>query len=324
MTLTGEPGQTYDGNLMLLHWNGRFGNRMFTYAFLRHYAERFNLRLLLPSKWEGNHLFQNQTEEIIEDNELRLYLNQSTPPYDNLDARWAALQRYCQQSGEHYDYMNPDLPEHYGMKNVCIDSLCCYSPHIFANYSREKMINEYFPFSEDVKQSDLYKRMEDEQGKYVVAHLRRDDIVDPKNVSNRGYSVLSKESYIKAFKKYGYDPEKVVWVTDDRTGKYGIKPVQNAGGWRYPEGAEKVPEIFFTWFPDFLKLMFAKAIFRANSSFSWWAAFFNKGEVYSPRLHKRELFHEVRREIDVEFEAGNHPHWICVQGRDKCDDIIIR
>ncbi len=309
--------------ILLLHWNGRFGNRMFTYAFLRHYAEEFNLKILLPSEWEGSVLFKNQPHEIIQDDELRLYLNQTVQPLDNIDARMAAMEKYSQRTGEKYQYMNPDWPSDYGKINVCIDSLCCYSPHIFEKYSRKKMIEDYFVFSDEVKNSDLYKRMEDNQGKYVVAHLRRDDIVDAKNYSNKGYSVLSKASYIKAFRQFGYDPEKIIWVTDDRSGRYGIKPACNPGGWNYPEGAEKIPDIFFSWLPDFLQLIFAKAVFRANSSFSWWAAFFNRGKVYSPRLHKRELYHQTFRAIDVEFEEGNHPHWISIKGKEPCDDIII-
>jgi hypothetical protein len=313
----------HNGNLMLLHWNGRFGNRMFTYAFLRHYAEAFNLKILLPSEWEGSVLFGDQVHEIIGDEELRLYLNQTMFPYDNLDARLSAVENYGRRTGEKYRYMNPDLPADYGLINVCIDSLCCYSSHIFEKYSREKMIDEYFTFSEALVRSDLYRRMEDRQGTYVAAHLRRDDIANASNHTNKGYSVLSRASYIRAFKKFGYDPDKVIWVTDDRTGKYGIPAATDPRGWRYPEGSERISGIFYSWLPDFLKLMFAGALFRANSSFSWWAGFFSRGSVFAPRLHKRQLYHQTLCAIDVEFEAGNHPHWICVQGLDPCDDIFI-
>ncbi len=310
--------------IVLMHWNGRFGNRMFTYAFLRHYAETFGLEVWLPSHWEGDVLFENRVHRIIDDDELRLYLNQSIPPFDHIDARMAAVHRFNQRTGDQIEYMNPDNPDEYGRVNVCIDSLCCFHPHIFGKYSAERMRETYFRFSEQVRQSDLYRRLEDRQGTYTVAHLRRDDIADAKNHTNQGYSVLSRASYEKAFRKYGYDPKTIEWVTDDKTGSLGIPSRRYPDHWSYPVGATPVPEVFFSWFPDFLKLMFAKAVFRANSSFSWWACFLGNARVYSPRLHTRVLFHETGRELDVEFEEGNHPHWLCVQGQDQCDDILIR
>ena len=132
--------------IVLLHWNGRFGNRMFTYAFLRHYAEVFKLNIWLPSTWEGNVLYQNSDFKIIEDDELRLYLNQTSKELDNLDARLAAVHRYNVKTGDDIVYMNPDLIGEYGKINVCLDSLCCYHPYIFEKYSKSKMLNEYFKF----------------------------------------------------------------------------------------------------------------------------------------------------------------------------------
>jgi hypothetical protein len=310
--------------ILLLHWNGRFGNRMFTHAFLRHYAEEFKLSVWLPSKWEGDILFGNKSHQIIPDDELRLYLNQTIKELDNIDARMNAIYNYNNRTGDKVVYLNPDYPDEYGKINVCIDSLCCYHPSIFTRYSREKMLNDYFPFSEEVRNSDLFKRMEDRQGTYHIAHLRRDDIANVKNTTNLGYSVISRESYEKAFRKYGYDPKTIEWVTDDKTGISGISSLKVHEYWSYPEGSHREKDIFFSWFPDFLKLMFAKTIFRANSSFSWWAAFLSNADVYSPRLHTRLLFYQTGKELDVEFEAGNHPHWMCVKGVDPCDDIVIK
>jgi hypothetical protein len=310
--------------IVLLHWNGRFGNRMFTYVFLRHYAEKFKLDIWVPSNWEGDVLFEDTGCKIIDDDELRLYLNQTIPELDSLDARLAAINRYNQKNGDNISYMNPDDPGQFGRINVCIDSLACYHDSIFRHYSRDKILNNYCRFSDSITGSELYKRMQARQGTYHIAHLRRDDIVNPEITSNQGYSVISRQSYEKAFVKYGYDPETVEWVTDDKTGNWGIIYPKYEDNWRYPEGSQHYQEIIFSWFPDFLKLMFAKTIFRANSSFSWWASFLSNAKVYSPRLHTRVLFHQTGQETDFEFEEGNHPHWLCIYGQDQCDDIIIK
>ena len=65
-----------------------------------------------------------------------------------------------------------------------------------------------------------------------------------------------------------------------------------------------------SWLPDFLKLIFARRIFRANSAFSVWAAWLSDAEVISPWLHE----YAPSREIDVKFVRGNHPHWMSVKG----------
>lgn len=309
--------------IILLHWNGRFGNRMFTYAFLRHYADEFGMPAWLPSGWEGELLFAKSKLPIIDDDTLRLHLNQTHPDFDTLPARLAAIRQYNLEHADDIRFINPDNSADYGNLNCCIDSLCCYHPSIFSRYSRQKMLTDYFCFSDLVKRSDLYKRMEDEQGKFVVAHLRRDDIADPRNNTNRGYSVVSKASYQQAFEQYGYDPATVRWVTDDRSGSWGITAPVLPDNWTYPTGSQYYPQVIFSWLPDFLRMVFAKALFRANSSFSWWAGFFCGGQVYAPRLLARKLFHETQEELLVDFEQGNHPHWICVKGVDGCDDITI-
>ena len=310
--------------IILLHWNGRFGNRMFTYVFLKHYAEKFNLDIWVPSKWEGDYLFDHPGHQIIPDAELRLYLNQTMPELDNLDARMNAIYRYNQRTGDNVIYMNPDEPGDYGKVNVCIDSLCSYHSSIFTRYSRDKILNEYCRFSPALKASPLFRKMEAQKGSYIIAHLRRDDIANAQNVSNQGYSLISLNSYEKAFEKYGYQFADVNWVTDDRTGQWGVQSVRYEDYWSYPEGSMYYDDVVFSWFEDFLKLMFARVIFRANSSFSWWAAFLSSAIVYAPRLDKRILFHESLTETDFDFEEGNHPHWLCITGRDQCDDIHIR
>ena len=82
--------------------------------------------------------------------------------------------------------------------------------------------------------------------------------------------------------------------------------------WRYPTGSEVLPGVLFDWLEDFLRLYFARTIFRANSSFSWWAAFLSPAaRVFSPVVDKRHIYGvDGLEEIDVEFVEGNHPHWM--------------
>jgi len=311
--------------IMMVHWNGRFGNRMFSFAFGRLCAEKFNMRFLIPSEWEGSLLFKHQGCEVIGDDVLRLNLNQSTPEMDNLAFRKTAIKDYGQRTGNELMFINPDEPGSFGRVNVFFDSLCVNSSHIFSAYNRRQMLG-WFEWSDEVKSLDIYKRLEDKQGTYDIAHLRRDDISNPDyNRRNfQAYSVISKESYVKAFRDFGFNPDKVEWSTDDNTGRW-IKTAGSGsiGGWHYPVGSQRIPDVLFDWLPDFLRLYFARTIFRSNSSFSWWAAFLSPhAEVFSPILEERKIYFGPEDEIHCRFVKGNHPHWLNLSS-DSCPEIHI-
>ena len=84
------------------------------------------------------------------------------------------------------------------------------------------------------------------------------------------------------------------------------------GGWTYPTGSEYLPGVIFDWLDDFLKLYFARTIFRANSSFSWWAAMLSPtAKVFSPVIDTNHIYGvDGTEEITVDFVEGNHPHWL--------------
>ena len=65
----------------------------------------------------------------------------------------------------------------------------------------KKKILKWLEFTDEVKNLDIYKRLEDKQGTYDIAHLRRDDISNANYNKNnpQAYSVVSKQSYLKAF-----------------------------------------------------------------------------------------------------------------------------
>ena len=79
----------------------------------------------------------------------------------------------------------------------------------------------------------------------------------------------------------------------------------------------------FDWLPDFLRLYFARTIFRANSSFSWVAGFLSPtAKVYSPVLTDRKTYMGENDELNFEFVEGNEPHWMNLKGS-HCDSIEI-
>jgi hypothetical protein len=250
----------------------------------------------------------------VENNDIRLAL---TLPDDEGAAsdqkRLQAVQKYYPDA----EIMDAELaPDPYLQPGhpLCHANGCAYNKAIFAPMSKSHL-KSLCEFSDEVMRLKAYKRYFDIQGLYDVAHLRRDDISDVEynRTHIQGYSVVSKESYLQAFRKFGYAPESIQWVSDDYTGKWHVgRPVRFRGGWEYPTGSQYLPGIMFDWLDDFLKLYFARTIFRANSSFSWWAGTLSPtAKVFSPVIDKRHIYGvDGMEEITVDFVEGNHPHWL--------------
>ena len=313
-----------DDKIAMVHWNGRFGNRVFSYMFGKHYANKHNLQFYLPSNWEGTRLFVDSGVKTITNDNLRIQVNQSKKPMDSIEYRKKAVNDYNQRVNDSLVYFNPDTQALNQQKNVFFDSLCIHSDANFRDYNKQQML-KWLQFSDEVKNLDIYKELEDKQGTYDIAHLRRDDISNA-NYNKRNvqaYSVINKQSYVKAFQKFGYCPSCVEWTTDDWTGKWGVGKPQVRGGWNYPVGSKVIPDIMFDWLPDFLRLYFARTIFRANSSFSWVAAFLSPtAKVYSPVLTERKTYRGDADEVMFEFVEGNEPHWMNLKGS-HCESIEI-
>jgi len=299
--------------LFQLRWTGRFGNRMFQYAYGATYAKLTGLEYWLPSAWEGTRLFRHQEHRVVDDDEIREALKSPDEGAAANERRMEAVRRYYPDA-ELFDaelvadpYRTPGRP-------VCHANMCAYNTAIFAPMSRAHL-RSVFEFSDEVRRLEAYKRYADLQGLYDVAHLRRDDITDVEyNRSHpQGYSIISKESYSRAFQKFGYAEAAIEWVSDDYTGKWHVgRPPRGRAGWTYPTGSEYLPGLVFDWLHDFLKLYFARTIFRANSSFSWWAGTLSPtAKVFSPVVDKRHIYGvDGMEEIDVDFVEGNHPHWL--------------
>ncbi len=116
----------------------------------------------------------------------------------------------------------------------------------------------------------------------AVAHLRLGDYMVEPQRSN--YCNVSPRSYQSAADKFKV-PKPLLMIYD---------------GWTDHGMGE------LNWLPDFVLMRNSKYLFRANSSFSWWAATLSNGTVYSPVVGDKVGPH------DCQFVRGNHP---CTAGR---------
>lgn len=286
---------------------------MFQYAYGATYARLTGRAYWLPSEWEGTRLFKHQHHPIVENEDIRRTLAEPDHFYTKTQMQMDVVHKHYPDAELYDAEVAPDpylMPDH----SLCHANGCTYNSALFPKMSRAHLRN-VFEFSDEITRLEAYRRYSDMQGLYDVAHLRRDDISDVEynRTHVQGYSVVSKASYVRAFKKFGYDPDAIQWVSDDYTGRWHVgRKMRALGSWEYPAGSEYLPGIVFDWLDDFLKLYFARTIFRANSSFSWWAATLSPtAKVFSPVIDRKHIYGiDGMEEIDVDFVEGNHPHWL--------------
>jgi len=118
-----------------------------------------------------------------------------------------------------------------------------------------------------VKEWFKFKNPPKVQKHNVVFHKRRGDLLTQLDQ----YAVVSDESYIKGAKKFNLDYKEALIL-------------------------DKEHSDFVT---DFYLMMNCNNLFRANSTFSWWAATLGDCEVYSPKVENKIGW------ADVEFVKGN-------------------
>lgn len=155
-----------------------------------------------------------------------------------------------------------------------IDLFGYFQTEKFIHILSESKIRKWLVFKEEW--TDLFKKKD---GYCVAAHLRRGDY---KTLYSDVFCSVSEKSYIDACDKFGIRKDCVVWLSEEN------QKIDN----RVSSDLQ--------FLPDFFTMINADVLLRANSTFSFWAGFFGKGQVYSPNVRgKRGL-------CDVEFVKGNH------------------
>ena len=272
--------------------------------------------MMLLSEWEGSKLFKNSPYKILDKSisdkitENRFLKNDLDPSIDILSKTYKDIAQV---------FPNSDNAYYYSGSPSTFCSGCFYHEAIFEPMTKKDIL-WLFEFSDEVKNSYSYNYWKDRAGTYDVAHLRRDDVSDPEFNKKyiQWYSTISLNSYYRAFEKFGFDKNNIQLISDDHSNKWheDRKPAALLG-WKYPEGSIYKQGLIFDWLDDFLKMYFARTIFRANSSFSWWASFLSPtAKVYSPVINESKIYgkNNLFEELDVEFIEGNEPHWFYEPG----------
>ncbi len=127
---------------------------------------------------------------------------------------------------------------------------------------------------------EVAEKLESTPSVELMAHVRRGDYLV------LGYPVVSDKAAMKAAHGFGFHPF-----------FFEIASEETACPSPYFTG-------YLSWVPDFYRLMGADILFRANSSFSWWAATLGNGRVFSPIIEGLQggVEHDV-----VPFVEGNWP-----------------
>jgi hypothetical protein len=113
--------------------------------------------------------------------------------------------------------------------------------------------------------------------------------------SGSGFCCITHASYVAAHKRAGFE-DRCVWTETD------TNPT------RLPDfaGSETAAGLGTSWvaLPSFYRLMSARVLFRANSTFSWWAATLSHARVFSPVIKGLKGGRDVQCDTFVE---GNWP-----------------
>ena len=314
--------------IVLVHWIGRFGNRMFQYAFGCQYAHDHGIMYYFPSEWEGSihfqpfHLAQPITEE-----ELKRCLNDAGT-VDDPKCRKKCVESYVNYYTDDVSFLDfniiksPDN-QNQGYINIAFDDIAMmFFQHLISSMCIDFLRKYIFRWSDLVKGTEMYKELETKRGTYFVAHLRRGDVV--LDNYDGAHSAVEKISYDREIVKLGLDGKNVIWICEDPTIATRHRWYHSGGdnGWSYPSGQKRLrdDDTVYDFLPDFLTMYFAAVILRGNSSFSWWAAELSNAEVFSPVVADRPEGMKGPHWIDCPFIQGNSPNFM---GR-RFDNLMLK
>lgn len=287
---------------------------MHIYAYLFSRSNLFKSKIYLPSHWEGEKIF-NLDYHLIPDSDFRASLNSSLSSCRN--CRLSLLNYFNKKYNTNIQYLDAEDPRvnfasfHYPL---AIESHCAYHKSIFENMNKHDLLR-LFHFNDFIKNLDIYKYLEDIQGTYNVAHLRKKDLLLP---GNKTHGFVNFGFFNKAFKKFDIDPNSIHWVSDSPIESarsifdFKVNSFYKNYKWKYPEGSNFDSHFGFDWLFDFLVMYFSKNLFRSFSSFSFWAGFLSMNrdlptQVFSAKSCMNKTSNT--KIVKADFVEGNHVHW---------------
>lgn len=220
----------------------------------------------------------------------------------NLLFIYAFARAYCEQHG--YDLCLPPwigekifkIPR--AVSPSCIPDIVMpevlYQNQESLIYTR-KQVREWF----QIKDEWVEKLQPAKTRQPVLLNVRRGA-----DYLSAGLVCLGTKCYVDAAGRFGYSPNNCDLEVDTHSA-------------RLPdfEGDISASGLGTTWvgLPSFYKLMTAPVLFRANSTFSWWAATLSHGDIYSPIIKGLpggvpDQYAEVFVKGNWPVMADNHPN----------------
>lgn len=167
------------------------------------------------------------------------------------------------------------IGEWFGQTDIDIFSYCQHQRYL--DFYTRAWVRDWFT----IKDEYLAFACGMEQS-YTALHVRHGDYLSNPLFRQR-YCSINLQCYYRALKEYDIHPP--IYVVQD--------------GGRRP--AAELEDQGLEWLQDWMSLIHAACLFRANSSFSVWAGWLSQGRVFSPVIGDR-----VGLCDDVKFVEGNH------------------
>lgn len=302
-----------EDKIVLLHWFGRFGNRMFQYMFGCSLAKKRGVKFYYPSDWEGTLLFEPcEYAEVIPE-QLQKYLNGNRE-----HKRKEQLSAYKKDTGDTISFYDSRNEDFLSSKNVAFADLNCMYFSKLYEVMDLRYVQEIFKWSQLVKDTAMYKTIYNLTKTYDVIHVRRGDIA---RTTYRGAHSLIDNKCYKTTSQDFCDPIRTCWLSDDQQVRKMIPefdslPRSQGHRWSYPTGEKyQNNDIIFDFLPELLVMTFARRIVRANSSFSFWGVVLSgltDDDVKSPVIQNKpkECHNRYYKQDKTEFVNGNSPHFM--------------